>query len=248
MSTADPIEYPSPKGEPVVTIQSQNPDGIRLSEQNQFLLVPVGKSDDYDAYKALATAWLTVATFAASITFTIILTPRADTQIPGLVQLAYANSLFCIGIIGSIYIIVAIALSNVISKLKDKPTLPDVISNYYNWRDKSRKPVITTLRLRYLILTELVLSISIPVMSAFVGVILFVAFYLMIRVIALFLQLDGPSTFGLVMYLIIGVFVIYLWILTLVLRVLVFLEPILESRKEPTRNGQAGETGGTERV
>src|ERR1700761_4719771 len=49
-----------------------------------------------DHYKSRASALLTISTFAATVTFSVILTPRdSGTATPGLVQLAYANSLFC---------------------------------------------------------------------------------------------------------------------------------------------------------
>lgn len=59
-----------------------------------------------NGFKEPVTAMLQVATFAAAITFNIVLTPRDSQDTLGLVYLGYANSLFCGGIIGCVFIII----------------------------------------------------------------------------------------------------------------------------------------------
>jgi len=72
------------------------------------------KSEDPVAHKSydnVMNAMLTVPTFAAAITFNIILKPNINGEpAPGLLYLLYANALFCGTIMGCILINVTIEL------------------------------------------------------------------------------------------------------------------------------------------
>jgi len=63
-------------------------------------------------YRNIINALLLASTFAGTVTLSIILTPdnNNDTTIPGIVELAYAGSLFLAGIMGCILITVSVEL------------------------------------------------------------------------------------------------------------------------------------------
>jgi hypothetical protein len=86
-----------------VRAEEKEPRLAKLEEEKEETL----KNDrKCKSFKEPVTAMLQVATFAAAITFNIVLTPRDGQDTPGLVYLGYANSLFCGGIIGCVFIII----------------------------------------------------------------------------------------------------------------------------------------------
>jgi uncharacterized membrane protein len=179
----------------VVKVQSVDFPG------KKFHLIPIDGSDQYDSYKAPASAMLAIATFAAAITFNIILTPRDNGQaIPGLDLLAYANSLFCGSIVGCILITVAIELSN---HSKD----------FNETRVKNRQGKKNTIfYIGRFFLQIPGLSWFITIVVGVVGVMLQVAFYLMIYATRLYLKYDNPFILGTAIYFGFGAIAIILWI------------------------------------
>jgi len=243
MSSVNTNEPNAPKGEnlpekigTVTTVQKV--DSTR--EKPESL---VDSWEEYKSYKDPASAMLTIATFAATITFTIILTPRDNGQTtPGLIYLAYANSLFCGGIIGCVLITIAIELchdSQILDKrreeIKNKRREILLLIGALNSREgaywtntfSSRglrhvwfKAMYSDIPVWLNIPTN-VLSNFITVISGFVGVILLVAFYLMIYATLLYLRFNGPFILGSVIYLGFGVAALLLWIQNLCYKYLV---------------------------
>jgi hypothetical protein len=68
------------------------------------------ESKPCESYKEPIKAMLAIATFAGAITFSIILTPR-DNPTHAIKELAYANSLFFVVIMGCVLIIVSIEVT-----------------------------------------------------------------------------------------------------------------------------------------
>ena len=62
-------------------------------------------------YRSLANSMLAIATFAGTITLTVILAPGNGTDVPGLTVLAYSSSIFIGSIMGCIFMIVSIELN-----------------------------------------------------------------------------------------------------------------------------------------
>ncbi len=178
------------------------------------------KPNPYEVYKEPAAALLTVATFAATITFNIIFALGPEGQITnGLVELAYANSLFCIGIIGSVFIIIGIAFFHNSEKLRgiyDDETL----DNNKLFPRQIVLNIVTIVLKVYRRLLKRLLEALIPLIYGLVGLALFVGFYLMIHASVLYLKLEGPFIFGSVVYLTIGYLVFSLWGLTYMVKFL----------------------------
>jgi len=220
------------------TIESNTPKDENLpkkpAEQNEFNLAPVNSWEQYKSYKDPASAMLTIATFAATITFTIILTPRDNGQTtPGLIYLAYANSLFCGGIIGCVLITIAIELCHDSEILNDRRKALEENKGEIHRLIKILNPeegpfwtnIFSSQSLTQLLLNVLysdipdwlnispdVLSKFIAVISGFVGVTLLIAFYLMLYATLLYLRYNGPFILGSVIYLGFGVVALLLWI------------------------------------
>jgi hypothetical protein len=173
-------------------------------------------------YKDRATALLQVSTFAATITFTIILRPRDDGQAtPGLVQLAYANALFCGAIIGSVFVIIGIEVANAQAAMRELAL--------NTWEERHASPTIGTSEMMSKVAREneegasrlmgyraslnfQILLWAVKVVAGFVGLSLYAAFYVMIYATHLFLQYDGPFIFGTVIYAVLGFLAISIWI------------------------------------
>ena len=65
----------------------------------------------YNSFRNVSTAILTIATFAAGVTFNILLKPAdAGGPPPAVIYLSYANSLFCAAITGCALIMLSIEL------------------------------------------------------------------------------------------------------------------------------------------
>jgi hypothetical protein len=77
------------------------------------------ESQPCDSYKEPIKAMLGIATFAGAITFSIILTPR-DNPTHTIKELAYANSLFFVVIMGCVLIIVSIEVTADLLALEKK--------------------------------------------------------------------------------------------------------------------------------
>ena len=218
----------------VINVQRVDSTEEKPAEQNEFTLAPVNSWEQYKSYKDPASAMLTIATFAATITFTIILTPRDNGQTtPGLIYLAYANSLFCGGIIGCVLITIAIELCHDSEILKDRRKEleenkreihklieilnPEEGAFWYNiFSSQSLRQLWLNVMYSdtpdWLNISTDVLSTFITIISGFVGVTLLVAFYLMIYATLLYLRYNGPFILGSVIYLGFGVVALLLWI------------------------------------
>ena len=219
-------------------VQSIDSTRKRPAERNQFDVIPTESWDQYNSYKDPASAMLTIATFAATITFNIILTPRANGQAtPGLDLLAYANSLFCGCIIGCILITIAIELCNDSKELNKKmgeldkkreqanhllkemeqQNIGDIWSSpLIIWPSRFlRRFSIGIIFLEipsWLKISTAGLSVFITIISGVVGVMLLVAFYLMIYATRLYLEYNRPFILGSVIYFSFGAIAILLWI------------------------------------
>jgi hypothetical protein len=241
MSSVNTNEPNAPKDENllkkmgiVITVQRVDSTGKKPAERNEFTLAPVDSWEQYKSYKDPASAMLTIATFAATITFTIILIPRDNGQTtPGLIYLAYANSLFCGGIIGCVLITIAIELCHDSEILdgrreelkKKRKEMLDLIGTLNPGEGAFWTNIFSSQGLRqvwfkamysdipdWLNISTNVLSKFIAVISGFVGVTLLAAFYIMIYATRLFLRYNGPFILGSVIYLGFGVVALLLWI------------------------------------
>jgi hypothetical protein len=73
--------------------------------------IDVASAELKDRYRNLINSLLLASTFAGTVTLSIILTPgNNNSTIPGIVELAYAGSLFLGGIMGCILIIMSLEL------------------------------------------------------------------------------------------------------------------------------------------
>lgn len=210
-----------------VTSPSQSSSGAPAAATLGHLTV----ADLLNHYKNRATALLAVSTFAATITFSIILTPRDSGQAtPGLAPLAYANSLFCGAIVGCVFVVNGLEIvdmqQTMINVLKTKLDVTDdtgsrAIFHWYNTiaeiervKDAINKKCKGELRkyaYKLLLLSHHMWIPIVRVVASFVGLSLFVGFYLMIYVTRLFLQYDGPFILGTTIYMIIGILAIVAW-------------------------------------
>ncbi len=165
-----------------------------------------------------------ISTFAAAITFGIIMTPRSDDNPnPGLVQLAYANSLFCIAIIGSTFITIACGLFR---------NAPDIAEP--NFRELRNEPA----RVHLLAFAQFVfywvlawLPKLISMMAVASTMVVFVAFYLLMDATLLYLDFKGPFIFGSVIYLGTGALTLLLWVVSFAMKFFDFPEPVKEGNK-----------------
>jgi len=64
-----------------------------------------------ESYLPVANAMLAAATFAGTVTLTVVLTPGSGTHVPGLTVLAYASSIFIGSIMGCVFMIASIKLN-----------------------------------------------------------------------------------------------------------------------------------------
>jgi len=67
--------------------------------------------DLVESYLPVANAMLAIATFAGTITLTIVLTPGNGNHTPGLTLLAYSSSMFIGSIMGCVFMIASIKLN-----------------------------------------------------------------------------------------------------------------------------------------
>jgi hypothetical protein len=122
------------------------------------------KEEMWESYKHTVNAMLLAAKFAETVTLSVVLTSGdASTTIPGIIELAYASSLFIGGIMGCIFILTSIESD---------------LGKFQKW----------TVRIEVLI----------------VGVVLFVAFYLLPLASSLFLSYQGPFILGSIIYIVEG--------------------------------------------
>jgi len=229
MSSSKTIKYPPAddgtlpeKMEMVLTVQSLDATEEGQAEGNQFDLVPADSWDQYNSYKSPASAMLTVATFAATITFTIILTPRDNDQAtPALLLLAYANSLFCGSIVGCILITIAIELCRDSKELeKKRKKLNKAREDVLKVCPKESENILLYWSIKIMFLdipswlrvSTPALSVFIIFISGFVGIMLLVAFYLMIYATVLYLKYNGPFILGSAIYLSFGFIALVLWV------------------------------------
>jgi len=192
-------------------------------------------------YKDRANALLQVSTFAATITFTIILTPRDNGQTtPGLVQLAYANALFCGAIVGSVFVIIGIEIANAQQgvmrelgtfrweKVKQEAEAEQEVkvevkaelrvsggsvgmAAAKQGQKKRIMDLVPVVAVITAFLLRNLLSI-VHVVASLVGLSLYAAFYIMIYATRLFLQYNGPFILGTVIYVVLGILAIAIWI------------------------------------
>lgn len=194
----------------------------------------------FDHYKDPVAAMLQIATFAGTITFTVVLAPRDDPT-HAITELAYANSLFFGCIMGCVLIQSTIALykisieqdekwkewkkcSQTEERFKEPGTGPEARGEV-TWEEVGEKlenvEVFRKTPLPYLdrlvkddTLVRFKVSDHgwlIPTEFGVVSMTLFVAFYLMLHASSLFLQYNGPFIVGSIVYLGLGVPAFILW-------------------------------------
>lgn len=196
---------------------------------------PAGAAEVPQHYKERATAFLQVSTFAATITFTIILTPRNDGQtMPGLEELAYANALFCCAIIGSVFVIIGVDIANAHPTVAKNLALNTILAEKEVKRAREAAKELKEIAI-FSILQQganppsvlwnfRILLWFVHVVAGFVGLSIYAAFFIMIYATRLFLQYDGPFILGTVIYAVLGFCAISIWIFSLSLEQAEFLE------------------------
>jgi len=162
----------------------------------------------HKSFQNVTTAILTIATFAAGVTFNILLKP-ADAGGPprAVIYLSYANSLFCAAIMGCALIMLSIELvgHTVSERVRQK-----IIKTFKHGEKGSAGHSVGT---KYPHLAMAILSFEI----VFVGTILYVAIFFLLYSTSLFLGVRGPlilalvlyGFFGLVLFLSMVIFVLY---------------------------------------
>lgn len=185
-------------------------------------------------YKERATALLQVSTFAAAITLSIILTPRDNSQTtPGLVQLAYANALFCGAIIGSVFVTIGIEVATAQPAIVKKLTLnrKSVVKVVMKVAMKAVQEVKAAQETKAAetkaaqlmkagaignlqVWSVQFLLWSVHIVIGFVGLSVYAAFYIMIYATRLYLQYDGPFILGTVIYAVLGFLIIFIWLIS----------------------------------
>jgi hypothetical protein len=193
--------------EPLQSPANASAKPLASSPPPSFSESTAGTSETLQHYKDRATALLQVSTFAATITFTIILTPRDNGQTtPGLVQLAYANALFCGAIIGSIFVIIGIEIAN---------AQPAITKSTLNTKSTMNRSWVMKLAqaMALLVVEDMKTLLGlVHIVAGFVGLSLFAAFYIMIYATRQFLQYDGPFILGTVIYAVLGFLAISIWV------------------------------------
>ena len=177
-------------------------------------------------YKDPAVAMLSIAAFAAAITFTIVLTPRDDPLTsPGLVELAYANSLFCGSIVGCIYVIIGVELCIFQRRRRGeveakRAEAERMVNDTRNGLTELERAWIRAVYIRthdLLVIFDRWLSVIVQISTAFAGITLYVAFFLMLYATRQYLKYDGPFVLGSALYLSLGPITLVTWIWSLVL-------------------------------
>jgi hypothetical protein len=199
------------------------------------------ESKPCESYKEPIKAMLAIATFAGAITFSIILTPR-DNPTHAIKELAYANSLFFVVIMGCVLIIVSIEVTADLvvleKKVKDvEGTLRDkgVQPTWENLRSILSPIDITVVR-HFRRVRPFIERFLIPFWVGIVGAMQFTAFYLMLHASLLFLHYNGPFIFGTVLYVTIGVLTFLMWFFGLYVKSGVGLGERLVSEMELTES------------
>jgi hypothetical protein len=174
------------------------------------------ESKPCESYKEPIKAMLGIATFAGAITFSIILTPR-DNPTHAIKELAYANSLFFVVIMGCVLIIVSIEVTADLVVLEKKVknvegTLLDrgMQLTWENLRSILSPIDIIVVR-HFRRVRPFIERFLIPFWVGIVGAMQFTAFYLMLHASLLFLHYNGPFIFGTVLYVTIGVLTFLMW-------------------------------------
>jgi hypothetical protein len=174
------------------------------------------ESKPCESYKEPIKAMLGIATFAGAITFSIILTPR-DNPTHAIKELAYANSLFFVVIMGCVLIIVSIEVTADLvileKKVKDvEGTLLDR-GMQLTWENLRSilSPIDITVGRHFRRVRPFIERFLIPFWVGIVGAMQFTAFYLMLHASLLFLHYNGPFIFGTVLYVTIGVLTFLMW-------------------------------------
>jgi hypothetical protein len=184
------------------------------------------ESHPCESYKEPIKAMLAIATFAGAITFSIILTPRGSPT-HAIKELAYANSLFFVVIMGCVLIIVSIEVTADLVALEKKvkvakDTVLDIEKGKeFTWESlKNISPQHKSGRLSSIEITiakhfgwfrPFIGGFFIPFGVGIIGAMQFTAFYLMLHASLLFLQYNGPFILGTVLYVTIGVLTFIMW-------------------------------------
>jgi hypothetical protein len=174
------------------------------------------ESKPCESYQEPIKAMLGIATFAGAITFSIILTPR-DNPTHAIKELAYANSLFFVVIMGCVLIIVSIEVTADLVVLEKKvQDVEDTLLDkgmQLTWENLSSilSPIDITVGRHFRSVRPFIERVLIPFGVGIVGAMQFTAFYLMLHASLLFLHYNGPFIFGTVLYVTIGVLTFLMW-------------------------------------
>jgi uncharacterized membrane protein len=198
------------------------------NESNDSNKKPLEMSHPFESYKEPIKAMLGIATFAASITYTTILTPREQST-PAIAELAYANSLFFGVIMGCVLIIVSIEINCTLIEIeRETKEIKDKEKALKTKEIKDEEKVVEEYAITYLLqqITKIrghkrvhtfIHKWLIPLEVWVVAVTLFTAFFLMLHASSLFLQYNGPFIVGSVLYLGLGAVAFILWFFLLYL-------------------------------
>jgi hypothetical protein len=176
-----------------VKLDKKEPELREALPTNATALNKPAKEDKlHEAFEGIVAVMLTIATFAAGVTFNLLLKPsNPSPPTRAFIFLAYANALFCAALIGCALVHVSIELVRYsfdeAQKLKGKCAhKSDEIVNWIWENDDAARFIL-------------------GVETSVVGAILFVAVYLLLYSSSLFLQVRGPLILGSVLYGILGV-------------------------------------------
>ncbi|PMD30157.1 hypothetical protein L207DRAFT_520532 [Hyaloscypha variabilis F] len=167
----------------------------------------------HDAFESVAKAMLTLSTFAAGITFNLLLKPSNPTPpTRAFIFLAYANALFCAALVGCALLMVSIEL------------VRHSFDPVYKW-DKNEEGSdeagdVITLIVDHPDAARFILAVETSVVAA----ILFVAIYLLLYASSLFLQVPGPLIVGSILYGIFGAMACFVAGISLLIRQKLALE------------------------
>lgn len=161
----------------------------------------------HESFEGVAAAMLTISTFAAGITFNLLLKPsNPSPPTRAFIFLAYANALFCAALMGCALIKISIELIRYsfdpAQKLKDKAEISQPSEGIISFiREHDRMPTF-------------VLGLE----TSVVGAVLFVAIYLLLYSSSLFLQVRGPLILGSILYGTFGAIVCSMALISMLIR------------------------------
>jgi hypothetical protein len=161
----------------------------------------------HDSFESVAKAMLTLSTFAAGITFNLLLKPsNPSPPTRAFIFLAYANALFCAALVGCALVMVSVEL------------VRHSVDPVYKYKKQKGDLYIVRSVLTFIGGHEDAARYILGIETSVVAAILFVAIYLLLYASSLFLRVPGPLIVGSILYGIFGAMACFVAGISLLIR------------------------------